>query len=302
VVVDGSALGVEAAQTFLTEALLRGARQQDIVFVTDAATVATVLCAALESSGESQGFQIFPGHAVVFAATAAGVELVEMWLNRAWSQTTKDPDRNPSPISSVEHIQRGSLPSGADLANTFDERLPPLFDQCQTHFANATDSSREGHVDGASFNELALGLLHVNLRQWLLEDRVRGRECATAEIAATKRMIDISNMARHEHAAAIDGLITGLVASADVVGVITIMNSETIGYLVDRLTIWSIKPFFYRRSATRDPAKRASSLAAVIEQRRFTICCYDRLLAALLVGRGLLPPSGHFKAYGALDK
>jgi hypothetical protein len=234
----------------------------------------------------------------VFAVEAGTPELTEMWLNRAWVRGALDPDRNPHPMYDRERLRSSPLPSAAELTESFDTHLPSLFEQCQAELADSTRTTGER----PSFDDLAVELLAVNLRQWLLEDLTRDPKCRDAGIAATKRLIDRSNMARHERITAIDRLVTSAVVPADVVGITHVINSESIGYLVDRLSVWSLKRFFHLRRRTGDGGRSALQLTALSEQRDFSERCYDRFLAALVAGRGLLPPSGHFKDYGSANQ
>lgn len=138
-----------------------------------------------------------------------------------------------------------------------------------------------------------LAALHThNVHLWGLEARVRDRAMAAVEVAEIKREIDRTNLARHRAVAAIDAALDAhfepraTLATAGVV-----LNSESAGQMLDRLSILALK----RAAWAAEPGR-----AAGIEARAaLLIRCLDRTFAALAEGRALPQTFDEAKTYGA---
>lgn len=133
-----------------------------------------------------------------------------------------------------------------------------------------------------------------NIELWDEEDQARRRDVPDSAIANSKRLIDSHNQHRNDAIEQIDEqILTALPNMPETAR----LHSETIGALIDRLSILSLKIFHMdwqtRRSDT-DIAHRTTSLgrlARLKEQRTDLAWCLDELV------RGCLAGTLRFKAY-----
>ncbi|MEZ4469568.1 MAG: DUF4254 domain-containing protein [bacterium] len=135
-------------------------------------------------------------------------------------------------------------------------------------------------------------MLHKRNRAlWALEDAARGG-LPDAELAKVKRQIDATNLARHAAVAALDAAVDAHyrpAASLDTPGVV--VNSESVGQLVDRLSILALK-----HAAWVVSPKRRAGLEA---RAQVLVFCLQRSLDALAAGLALPQAFDEAKRYGA---
>lgn len=167
--------------------------------------------------------------------------------------------------------------------------------------------SSEGWPGGA-FSERS-GVWHwamVNHRfnrlLWDEEDRARNPEAGPAEIARCKRTIDRYNQQRNDAVEAFDECL--LASLGDIPRVLGArLHSETVGAMVDRLSILALKIFHMDIQARRTEAGElhmqacAAKLGRLREQRRDLAACLDQLLADLRQGRAYFKLYRQFKMY-----
>ncbi len=160
--------------------------------------------------------------------------------------------------------------------------------------------------------------VEVNHRQnsllWAEEDLARRTTVAAAEIVANKRAIDTCNQARNDATERIDEIVLvalGLVdaasarsdAPASCVPPGARLHSETVGSMIDRLSILALKARAMNTQATRhdvDPAHRAASrarLERLQQQRQDLAGCLDALLTDAAAGRAYFKVYRQFKMY-----
>lgn len=133
-----------------------------------------------------------------------------------------------------------------------------------------------------------------NIALWDEEDRARRRDVPDSAIANSKRLIDGHNQRRNDAVERIDELaLAGLPPAPGHAR----LHSETLGALVDRLSILALKIFHMeaqtRRSDT-DAGHHAMSrerLARLQEQRTDLAWCLDELV------RGCVDGTLRFKVY-----
>ena len=89
-----------------------------------------------------------------------------------------------------------------------------------------------------------------NFRLWHQEDIARSPRANDAEIAKVKRAIDRLNQSRNDLIEAIDDAITTELATV-IVAPDARLNTETIGSVIDRLSILSLRIFHYQEQLTR---------------------------------------------------
>lgn len=139
-----------------------------------------------------------------------------------------------------------------------------------------------------------------NVALWDEEDQARRRDVPDSAIANSKRLIDGHNQRRNDAIECIDEQVLtalpSLPASAR-------LHSETVGALIDRLSILSLKIFhmdWQTRRADADAAHHATSrerLARLQEQRGDLARCLDELVRGCLAGTLRFKVYRQFKMY-----
>lgn len=136
-----------------------------------------------------------------------------------------------------------------------------------------------------------LALHAANRALWDLEDAVRDPGLPDAKVSAMKRRIDRLNLDRHAAVARIDRACDAAfpcTVAPNAPGVV--LNSESVGQMIDRLSILALK----RR------AWRGTDKAAGVERRIALLGrCLDRVLTALVDGRALPQRFDEAKTYTA---
>lgn len=111
-----------------------------------------------------------------------------------------------------------------------------------------------------------------NFELWHEEDKARDPVADDAAIAAVKRAIDGLNQARNNAMEKVDELVLGEVAQESLQDDLP-LHTETVGSIVDRLSILSLKIFHMREQTERSDVEQAhlessrGKLAVLIEQR-----------------------------------
>lgn len=135
--------------------------------------------------------------------------------------------------------------------------------------------------------------LHAaNAQLWAAEDAVRDRALPDAEVVRLKREIDRLNLARHAAVRAIDAWYDEAFAprcTLDTPGVL--INSESIGQMMDRLSVLALKLAHYPAHAPQRPG--------LVVRQALLMRCVDRSLRALAEGNALPQGFDEAKTYGA---
>jgi len=135
--------------------------------------------------------------------------------------------------------------------------------------------------------EVVLEEHRANFCLWNFEDEARRRDVDDGHIAAVKRSIDAWNQRRNDLIEAIDRIVLGLLAKADTAG--AEQHSETVGMMVDRLSILALKLYHMGVNARRDDdaalAEQCRAKVEVLSEQRLDL---QACLVALIedVGRG----------------
>jgi len=139
-----------------------------------------------------------------------------------------------------------------------------------------------------------------NIALWDEEDQARRRDVPDSAIANSKRLIDGHNQRRND---AIERIDEQVLTALPNVPETARLHSETIGALIDRLSILSLKIFhmdWQTRRADADTAHHTMSrerLARLLEQRADLARCLDELMRGCLAGMLRFKVYRQFKMY-----
>ncbi|WP_147821884.1 DUF4254 domain-containing protein [Salidesulfovibrio onnuriiensis] len=133
----------------------------------------------------------------------------------------------------------------------------------------------------AGLRELSARLHWVNFRMWHLEDRARRRDVPEKVIAECKYAYDKLNTVRNGLAEAIDVCLLGMVCPLLPESAEDRYNTETVGCVLDRLSVMALRVFHMREQARRkdageDHTNTCSDLCEEVQAR------HDRLVRSLM--------------------
>ncbi len=108
---------------------------------------------------------------------------------------------------------------------------------------------------GEGFWRLVSEQFRFNFLLWHEEDIARSREVSDEQIATVKRAIDRYNQQRNDHIEKLDDFITEELDRRNVVPVPGArQNTETLGSVIDRLSILALRIFHLEEQRDRDDA------------------------------------------------
>lgn len=169
------------------------------------------------------------------------------------------------------HATLNILPSAGNIVSAFSDPVP----------------ARKNLIVGA-----ATELMKGNLEQWRIEDRCRDFADDDAVVAECKRAIDQLNGRRVKLVELIDGLAFEAI-TADVTAV---PHTETLGHLIDRLSVAWVRFNQLAHHGTSDAATRA-------ELQLQDLCsAYDYLISDVQNGRRHFPNWNPLKSYGSTGR
>lgn len=167
--------------------------------------------------------------------------------------------------------------SAGDIV-ALQDRLTRLWDET----ANGQESSAPVRSDDA-WLDLVARQHRANFDLWHIEDESRRPEASDAELAAVKRRIDQTNQLRNDLAEELDRDLLAWLGARGLPRVDAVLNSESPGLIIDRLSILSLKIFHTheeteRRDAPEGHAERnRERLEVLMEQRADLAACLDAL-------------------------
>jgi len=156
---------------------------------------------------------------------------------------------------------------------------------------------------GIDINPVALELAWRNYLLWHEEDKARRTDVDDRAIAIVKRAIDKLNQQRNDLIEKLDEAILAEVTRAIPDPKTDLINSETPGSIVDRISIMSLKVYHMAEDSHRDDIddehrQRSSHRLAVLKlQRRDLYAALGQLLEDYQAGRKRMKLYKQFKMY-----
>lgn len=184
------------------------------------------------------------------------------------------------------------FPSGDTLIGIFAERTK----KWASYFPERCDDVRSDNLIGKTID-----LHHCNYYQWIREDEVHSKKCRDSKIARLKREIDASNLKRSYLVGQIDTcFVSKLKITQKDDWSNLYINSQTLGEIIDKLSVLCLKRFFTISKLKDAPLEFKNtdprSVDRIEELIEYVKTCYDRFISHLKQGKGHMP-LGQFKIY-----
>lgn len=140
-----------------------------------------------------------------------------------------------------------------------------------------------------------------NTKLWNEEDLARRKKVSDTEIAKNKKAIDSYNQKRNDYIEKIDNFIFESIPHlTEARGK---QNSETLGAMIDRLSILSLKIFHMSLQTLRDDVEKShievcTNKLIILKKQRHDLCiCFDELLRDCQNGLRHIKLYRQFKMY-----
>jgi len=160
------------------------------------------------------------------------------------------------------------------------------------------DKDYQSEISDDLVNVIVLN--HVkNFELWHEEDKARDKNVSDSVIAQVKRNIDKLNQERNDLIEKIDEVIVDNIQMKDDAQ----LNSETVGSVIDRLSISALKIFHMREAIEKEDLEKEyenqlkKRLEILEEQRRDLKECLKNLIKDLLLGNRKVNIYRQFKMY-----
>ena len=173
--------------------------------------------------------------------------------------------------------------------------------------AGAVKAWHRGRVflkKGDPFELLAVLQHRFNHELWHQEDEARRRDVGNTVIASVKRTIDKLNQGRNDFLERLDVFIADDIKRRHItVGRGAVLNSETPGSVIDRLSILNLRIYHMQAETRRKRSARAhrtacrAKLKVLLEQKMDLTACLGRLLRDIYAGRKRIKVYRQFKMY-----
>jgi hypothetical protein len=161
---------------------------------------------------------------------------------------------------------------------------------------------------GDPFEVLVVLQNRFNHELWHQEDEARRRDVTNTVIASVKRTIDKLNQGRNDFLERLDVYIADDIKRRNItVGRGAVLNSETPGSIIDRLSILNLRIHHMRAETRRRRAARAhraacrAKLKVLQAQKKDLTACLGRLLRDIYAGRKRIRVYRQFKMYNDPD-
>ena len=160
---------------------------------------------------------------------------------------------------------------------------------------------------GGDFDATVEELHRANFELWHQEDKARDIHSGDAAIAAAKRAIDMINQRRNDQIERCDELLLDELSAKKLQNPQGELHSETLGMMLDRLSIMSLKVYHTREEMERIPSppghreRNLRRLAILQQQRDDLASCLDRLWQRVLRGKSRFQVYRQLKMYNDPD-
>jgi hypothetical protein len=147
----------------------------------------------------------------------------------------------------------------------------------------------------------------ANFDLWHIEDEARTPNASDEDLAAVKRRIDTTNQLRNDRTEELDRTLLAWLAGNGLPNPGAPLNSESLGLIVDRLSILALKIYHTREEAARTDApaghaeRNRERLAVLEEQRNDLTDCLDALWQETLAGTRRFKHYRQLKMYNDPD-
>ena len=155
-------------------------------------------------------------------------------------------------------------------------------------------------AEGEGFDLLLRKNHYFNFMLWHEEDIARRDDLGSERVRQAKRAIDHYNQQRNNFIEEMDKMLVADLQPAES-GVPK--NSETLGMIIDRLSILALKEFHMREEAERSGASEehrancAAKLARILHQRSDLTQCLSELIEAIIARTRSFSVYYQFKMY-----
>lgn len=179
-------------------------------------------------------------------------------------------------------------------------KLEDIFDRYLAFWH--TDPKRYDAL-GIDINPIALELAYRNYLLWHEEDKARRTDVDDSAIATVKRAIDKLNQQRNDLIEKLDESIISEVTQSMPEPKTDLINSETPGSIVDRISIMSLKVYHMDEDSRRDDIdkehrERSLHRLAVLRLQRYDLyAALGQLLNDYQAGRKRMKLYKQFKMY-----
>jgi hypothetical protein len=170
------------------------------------------------------------------------------------------------------------------------------------HEQDHVNAILENPFDESSFEGLLYHKNWIDTVQWHLEDVIRRDDISTDEFIKTKRRIDSSNQNRTDKVEDIDELFYRIFSQTETKPDAR-LNSETPGWLLDRISILELKIYHFAEQAEREDAaaehraKASEKLKTLTEQEHDLAVAFNELMLDLSKGNKYMKMYKQMKMY-----
>ena len=174
------------------------------------------------------------------------------------------------------------------------------------HVYDSIEQEPENPYNKEDFKFLLYQKNWIDTVQWHLEDIIRDPEIDPMEALKIKRIIDASNQKRTDLVEFIDGHFLQKYKNVKVLDTATI-NTETIAWAIDRLSILALKIFHMKEEANRESAEEKHKLNCqskldVLNGQKKDLCgAIDQLIQDIEEGKKYIKVYKQMKMYNDED-
>ncbi len=184
------------------------------------------------------------------------------------------------------------------------QRMNEIFDQCiaDYHIHDHIDTAEKAPFAEGSFENLLYHKNWIDTVQWHLEDIIRDPKISPENALVIKRRIDASNQDRTDLVEKVDDYYLELFEKIEVKPEARV-NTESMAWAIDRLSILALKIYHMRQEAERKnidqalQAKNQFKLNVLLTQRDDLSLAIDQLLEDLKSGNRVMKVYRQMKMY-----